>query len=103
MYCKDPETLLFGDLSSEEATKWAKTLQMQPAAGWDDIVTYGAWKDVPSFYLVCENDACLSVAMQLEFAKMAGSKIERCTAGHMPMLSMPDRVVEVVRAAVESK
>ena len=102
MYCQDPEKLFFNDLSPEEAAKWAKTLQMQPAAGWDDVVTYGAWKDVPSVYLVCENDAALPAELQLKFAEMAGSRIERCAAGHMPMLSVPDRVVEVVRNAVES-
>ena len=103
MHCKDPEKMLFGDLASEEATKWTKTLQMQPAAGWDDTVTYGVWKDVPSVYLVCEGDACIPAAVQLQMAERAGSKVERCAAGHMPMLSMPDRVVEVVRAAVDFK
>ena len=41
MHCIDPKNMLFGDLASEEATKWTKTLQMQPAAGWDDTITYG--------------------------------------------------------------
>ena len=101
MHCADPKNNLFGDLVPEEATKWTKALQIQPAAGWDDTVTYGAWKDVPSVYLVCEGDACIPPEMQLQMAEMAGSEVEKCAAGHMPMLSMPERVVEVVRAAVE--
>ena len=101
MRCLDPEFFLFGDLPPEEATEWVKALQIQPAAGWDDTVTYGVWKDVPSIYLVCEGDRCIPAALQLQMAEMAGSKVERCAAGHMSMLSMPEKVVEVVRAAVE--
>ena len=92
---------LFGDLSPEEATKWVKALQIQRAAGWDDTVTYGAWKEVPSVYLMCEGNACLRAAVQLQMAGTAGSKVEKCAAGHMPMISMPERVVEVVEAALE--
>ena len=102
MRCVDPEKSLFGDLPPEEAAKWAKDLQIQPADGWDDVVTYGAWKDVPSVYLVCEGDACLPPAMQLQMAERAGSSVEKCAAGHMPMISVPEKVVEVVVAAVKA-
>ena len=76
-----------------------KTLKPQPAAGWDDTVTYSGWKEVSSVYLVCENDAIVPDTMQVEFAQLAGSKIERCNAGHMVQISMPEKVVEVVKAA----
>ena len=102
MRCLDPEKTLFGDLPPEEAAKWAKILQVQPAEGWDDVVTYGAWKIVPSVYLVCEGDACLPPTMQLQMAERAGSSVEKCAAGHMPMISVPEKVVEVVVAAVKA-
>lgn len=103
MRCSDPETNLFNDLPPESATEWAQTLQIQPAADWDDVVTYGAWKTVPSVYLVCEGDRCIPAAVQLQMAALAGSRVERCAAGHMPMLSVPERVVELVRGAVEEE
>ena len=34
-------------------------------------------------------------------AALAGSKVERCAAWHMPMLSVPERVAEVVRGVVD--
>ena len=55
---------------------------------------------MPSVYLVCENDACLPAPMQLQMAEIAGSKIEMCKAGHLPMISVPERVAEVIMQAV---
>ncbi|KAK9384650.1 hypothetical protein V1515DRAFT_360610 [Lipomyces mesembrius] len=69
---------------------WISKMLCQPSAGWDDVITYSGWKDVPSVYLVCESDAVLPAPMQLEMAEMvemAGSEIVRCAAGHMVMLS----------------
>ena len=68
MHCVDPERILLGHLSPEEATKWTKALHMQSAAGWDDTVTYAAWKDMASVCLVCEGDACIPAALQLQMA-----------------------------------
>lgn len=99
MHCVTPDKVLFNDLDEEVAQTWVKKLQTQPAADWDDTVTYGGWKDVPSVYLVCEGDACIPPPMQLQLAETAGSKIEKCAAGHMVILSMPEKVVEVVKNA----
>ena len=66
------------------------------------MVTFCGWREVPSVYLVCENDQALSRDWQIQMAEAAGSRIERCDAGHMVMLSMPEKVAEVVQAAVAS-
>ncbi|KAK4690877.1 hypothetical protein P7C71_g6011, partial [Lecanoromycetidae sp. Uapishka_2] len=101
MNCVTPEKILFNDLDHEAAQKWAKTLQTQPATGWDGMVTYCGWREVPSVYLMCENDNCIPPPMQLQMAEMAGSRIERCAAGHMLMLSMPEKAVEIVKSAAD--
>ena len=99
MYCVTPEKLLFNDLSAEDATEWVKTLSCQPSSGWDDIIDYAGWKKVPSVYLIAEGDAILSKDLQLEMAKMAGSEVERCSAGHCCMIGQPEKCLEVVRKA----
>lgn len=99
MFCVTPEKLLFNDLSPEEASRWAKSLSCQPSSGWDDVVDYTGWKKVPSVYLVAENDAILNKDMQLQMAEMAGSEVERCTAGHCCMIGQPERCADVVRKA----
>jgi hypothetical protein len=74
-------------------------LKYQPADDWDRTITYCGWQHVPSVYLVCEADARIGPQTQLRFAGMAGSKIVKCPAGHMAQLSMPEKVVEVVKNA----
>jgi pimeloyl-ACP methyl ester carboxylesterase len=103
MCCVTPRALLFNDLSSAEAAKWEKELRTQPADGWNGVTAHCGWKDVESTYLVCGQDSVLPEALQLHFAEMAGSRIVRCNAGHMAMLSMPEKVVEVVRGVVEGE
>ena len=99
MHCVTPDEVLFNDLDEEVAQTWVKKLQTQLVADWDDTVTCCGWKDVPSVYLVCEGDACIPPPMQLQLAETAGSKVEKCTAGHMVMVSMPEKVAEVVKNA----
>ena len=100
MHCKTPETLLFSDLDAASAEDWTRKLRPQPAEGWDQTVTYAGWKDVSSVYLVCENDQVIPPQMQLQMAELAGSKVEKCGAGHVPFLSMPEKVADVVRSAI---
>lgn len=101
MHCIRPRELLFNDLSPTEAEKWLSVLQPQPASGWGGITDYTAWTDIPSVYLICENDQILPDEYQVQAATLTGSKVERCKGGHMVMLSMPERVVEVIVNAVE--
>ncbi|KAI1472657.1 Alpha/beta hydrolase fold-1 [Daldinia caldariorum] len=57
---------------------------------------------IPSAYLICENDLTVPLHVQEAFvASIPGIKVERCSAGHSPFISQPDRVVEVVRGLVE--
>ena len=99
MFCASPEKLLFNDLSAEDAMEWTRTLSCQPSSGWDGAIDYVGWKKVPSVYLIAEGDAILSRDMQLEMAEMAGSQVERCSAGHCCMIGQPERCLEAVRRA----
>ncbi|PWY95981.1 alpha/beta-hydrolase [Aspergillus sclerotioniger CBS 115572] len=99
MYCAQPEVLLLDDVPEPEKTKWLGVLKPQPAQGWDGIVPYAGWQDVPSVYLICEGDRALPVGLQEQLAGLAGSQVERCSAGHLPQVSQQERVVEVIEAA----
>jgi pimeloyl-ACP methyl ester carboxylesterase len=99
MYCADPLNLLFNDVPTSVGESWLAKMKCQPASGWADVVKYAGWKDVPSAFLVCENDTVFPAEKQLEGANMAGSEIEKCNAGHMVWLSQPETVVGFVRRA----
>ena len=102
MHCKTPEKMLFNDLDNETAKTWMEKLQSQPATDWDNTITYCGWREVPSVYLVCEGDRCVPASVQLQLAETAGSQIEKCAAGHMAMLSMPEKVVKVIVKALQA-
>ncbi|KAE8325072.1 Alpha/beta hydrolase fold-1 [Aspergillus sergii] len=100
LHCVQPEQTLFNDLNEEEKGKWLEVLRPQPAQGWNAATTYAGWKEVKSVYLVCEEDQVIPAFLQEELAGLAGSRVQRCNAGHMPHLSQPSRVVEVIKDAV---
>ena len=57
-----------------------------------------AWRAKPSTYVVCTEDQAIHPEVQRFFAKRCGSTVE-LPASHSPMLSMPDRVAEILRGA----
>lgn len=103
MHCVNPRQLLFNDLSPTETEKWFPLLKSQPLFGWNGTTTYTGWIEIPSVYLICENDQVLPEEYQIQAAMMTESKVERCKGGHMVMLSMPERVVGVVVSAAEDR
>ena len=82
MHCLNPSKVLFNDLDESTVKTWIARLQTQSASDWDDTITYYGWKDIRSVYLVCEGDACIPPSVQLQLAEIAGSKVEKCGAGH---------------------
>jgi len=108
----DPGDHFYHDLTPEETTRWTSRLVRHPTAAQFNAPkgTKGkaAWRSIPVTYLVCRNDRALPEAVQ----EMMASRIEKadsgvvvhreyCEASHSPFLSMPDRVVEVVRGVCQ--
>ncbi|KAH9207871.1 hypothetical protein DL95DRAFT_415265 [Leptodontidium sp. 2 PMI_412] len=89
MHCVDLKHTLFNDIDEEKTAKWMKELRCQPARGWGLTTKYAGFEEA------------LSVYLQMELAKLAGSRVEKCATGHMLMLSMPDKVVDVIIGAAK--
>lgn len=64
-------------------------------------VTYSAFRDIPSTYIVTRNDKALPVSYQERMIAQAEGAftVERCDEGHSPFLSNPDYIVECIRRA----
>lgn len=77
-------------------------MQTQPASGWNGTVTYCAWKEIPSVYLVCEADRAIPSSIQIQMAQTAGSKIETCAGGHMAQIGMAQEVADTIEKAATS-
>jgi pimeloyl-ACP methyl ester carboxylesterase len=57
-----------------------------------------AWREVPTSYVVCEQDNAIPAFAQDAMAARAGT-VHRLDSGHSPFLSRPDEVAELLRAA----
>ena len=88
-----------GDLSEQEQQLvWAT--QGVPATNlFDQKVAGTAWKSKPSWYIVAKNDRTVHPELERFVAKRMGATTTEVESSHVPMLSKPSVVVDVIRAA----
>ena len=91
-----------GDLS-EQDQKLVWATHYAPAA---ELFTKNApgtaWKSKPSWYIVANNDRTVHPDLQRFVAKRMGASTHAVNSSHVPMLSQPDFVLDVIRAAVKT-
>ncbi len=76
----------------------------QPLAvdAFDDVMTVPAWKLVPSWYLVAEDDQALPPDAERMFASRMNATTVEVPSGHLAMVSHPAEVVKLTEAAAEA-
>ena len=91
-----------GDLSEQEqGLVWA-------TQGVPDVNLFGqklggtAWRMKPSWYIVANNDRTVHPDLERFAAKRMGAHTYDVDSSHVPMLSHPDVVLDVIRAAASS-
>ena len=90
---------LFHDMPHADAEKWQSHIQVQPLMEqWQVLNTYCGWREVPSTYILSEQDRLIPAAFQEQLAGLAGSKVVRVDGGHLAILS---RAEEVARTVIE--
>jgi hypothetical protein len=100
---------VFNLAPDEVGLKWAKRFGRHSAISFAGKLSYQGYKDVPVSYMFCEEDLCVTPAMQqagIDFIeKASGRKVDvyRYPLDHIPYLSGGvDSVVDAVnRAAAE--
>jgi pimeloyl-ACP methyl ester carboxylesterase len=58
-----------------------------------------AWRKKPSWYIVGTNDRTVNPDLERAAAKRMGAKTTELASSHVPMLSQPHAVLEVIREA----
>jgi pimeloyl-ACP methyl ester carboxylesterase len=91
-----------GDLSEQEQkVVWAT--HFAPAA---DLFTQKldgvAWRSKPSSYIVATKDRTVQPELQRFVAKRMGATTTEVASSHVAMLSQPDLVINVIRAAAKA-
>ncbi len=91
-----------GDLpEQEQQLVWAT--QGVPDAGlFTQKLDGTAWRTKPSWYIVANNDRTVHPDLERFVAKRMGAHTYDVDSSHVPMLSHPDFVLDVIRAAANS-
>ena len=91
-----------GDLpAQEQQLVWAT--QGAPVADLFAQKAEGvAWQSKPSWYVVATQDHTVHPDRQRASAKRMGATTVELAASHVPMLSQPDKVLDVIRAAAKA-
>ena len=90
-----------GDLPQEEqklvwATHYAPVADLFEQQKLENV----AWKSKPSWFIVAKNDRTVHPDLQHFLAKRMGATVVEVESSHVPMLSKPDVVIDVIRKAV---
>ena len=61
-----------------------------------------AWRSKPSWYIVAQNDRTVHPDLQRFVAKRMGATTVETETSHVPMLSNPGLVLDVIRKAADA-
>ena len=88
-----------GDI--EPATAKAMYAVQQPLAlsAFGDVMGVPAWKSLPSWYLVAQNDEAIPPDAERQFASRMGATTVEIASGHVAMVSHPDAAADLIRQA----
>jgi pimeloyl-ACP methyl ester carboxylesterase len=92
---------IFSDLPEAEAKHYMSLMPSHSTISFSGELTYPGYKFIPVTYLLTENDRIIPVESQREmiaFARGEGVdvKVVETQAGHCPMLSIPEKTVEIL-------
>ena len=93
--------VLYNGCDPKDADEALELLGSHPVSTLSVPVTYTAYLEIPSTYIICENDNALPLAAQeTMIAQGEGAfDVERCKEGHSPFISNPGFIVDCIRRA----
>jgi pimeloyl-ACP methyl ester carboxylesterase len=72
------------------------------ATALEDVMSVPAWRNLPSWYMVATNDEAIPPDAERLFAQRMGATTVEVEASHVPMISQPDAVTELIVTAAEA-
>lgn len=88
--------MAYHDVAPAVADDAAARLGHQSLAALREPLTAGAWRDVPTTYVVCDRDRALVPAAQEKMARHA-DRVLRLHTGHSPFFAAPAAVADLLR------
>jgi len=93
----------FFEVVSEQEQKLVWATQGVPKPDLFEAKVGGtAWKSKPSWYIVGKQDRTVHPDLERAMAKRMGATTYELESSHVPMLSQPERVIDVIRTAAKA-
>jgi pimeloyl-ACP methyl ester carboxylesterase len=90
------------DVDPIEANVMYAVQQPLSTTALEDVMGTPAWKNVPTWYAVAQNDEVIPPDVERLFAKRMGATVTELTSGHVGMVSHPDEVASLIQTAAQS-
>jgi pimeloyl-ACP methyl ester carboxylesterase len=90
-----PVETFYGDVAPDLAAWAVSELRPSSYISKTQQLTAAAWRDVPSTYVICEDDKAAPPAAQEEMARRA-TNVHRLACSHSPMLSRAPELAAII-------
>jgi len=87
------------DVEPERARVLYAVQQALASSAFTDLMGPPAWKSLPSWYLVAQNDEAIPPDAERMFASRMGATTVEIPSSHVPMVSHPEEVAELIEKA----
>jgi pimeloyl-ACP methyl ester carboxylesterase len=91
-----------GDVDPKRARVLYAVQQPLASSMFTDVMGTPAWKSLPTWYLVSQNDEAIPPDAERQFASRMGATTVEVPASHVPMISHPAEVADLIDKAAES-
>lgn len=89
------------DLPLQDAKLLMATQAPTNSANFAAKARAAAWTSRPTWYVVSEHDHMLDTSLQKDLAKKLDARVTTLDASHVPQLSQPQKVADVILAAAD--
>lgn len=89
------------DVPAAKAALIAATQGPIAAKAFGDTTTVAAWKTKANYYIVASKDRMIAPELEQAFARKINAVTTTLPTGHVPMVSQPAKVAEVIIAAAQ--
>ena len=90
------------DVDPVEAKVMYAVQQPLASSAFGDLMGVPAWKSLPSWYLVAQNDEALRPDAERQFAARMGATTVEIPSSHVPMVSHPNEVTDLIEKAADA-
>jgi pimeloyl-ACP methyl ester carboxylesterase len=92
-------SLFAADVPERETRVLAVTQKPIAAAAFGETLNEAAWRTIPSWYLVAQEDQAINPDLERFMARRMGAQTVEIRSSHVPFVSHPNRVAELIEEA----